>query len=299
MIPAVFGFVLGAVLGSFIQATAGRIISGKTLRGRSYCLSCKHTLRWYDLFPVLSYLTLRGRCRYCHKRIPVEDFLVEIIIATVYALLFWVNVPQSIIYNFQPGLSFTLFLLDLIFKVFITGIFALVFLIDLKSGLIPNVVTYPSTVITIVYLLVSNLVKTLSFYQGFRGSPLAKYLMPPESSYVYDHLLRIWTPLAWTSIAAVTITLIFVLLIVVTKGRGMGWGDVKYVFLLGLALGFPDIIPAIFIAFLSGAVFSLFLILLRKKTFGQTVPFGPFLSLGAIIALLFGTQIIRIYIGIF
>lgn len=299
MMPAVFGFVVGMVFGSFTQATAGRVISGKSLRGRSYCPNCKKSLRWYDLFPVFSFLLLRGKCRNCKKGIPREDLIVEILMGIAYSLLFWSLIPANFLYNFQLDLQTTFFLSDVIFKSLVVFVLALIFLIDLKSGLIPNRITYPAVAVTIIYLLASAAFKSWVFYQNFLLSPLSKYLMPPQSSYVYDHLVRIWMPLIWSAAAAAAVALSFVLLIIATRGKGMGWGDVKYVFFLGLALGFPNIVPGIFIAFLVGAIFSVGLILFGKKSFGQTVPFGPFLSLGAFIALLWGMQIINRYVGIF
>ena len=89
----------------------------------------------------------------------------------------------------------------------------------------------------------------------------------------------------------------FIFLILITSGKGMGWGDVKYVLFIGLVLGFPNGIVSIFLSFLIGAVFSLVLIGLGRKSFGQTIPFGPFLSLGAFITLFWGPQLINWYLN--
>src|SRR4030081_3703588 len=94
---SLLGFVLGTVLGSFALALAERSLNEKSFLGRSYCPECKKTLRWYDLFPIFSYLSLKGKCRYCHKKIPIEFPLVELIMGILIAYLF------SIVYlNFQP-----------------------------------------------------------------------------------------------------------------------------------------------------------------------------------------------------
>lgn len=301
MLPAVLGFIVGVVLGSFSQATAGRVIFGKSLRGRSYCLQCQHKLHWYDLFPVLSFLLLSGKCRYCRKRIPLEDFLTEVIVGVLAAILFFTTFSstQIEIANFSLNLQFLPAVLDLTFKLFTLSVLAIIFIIDLKTGLIPDRITYPAIIISLGYLLASGALKSYIFYQDFLLSPLSKYLMPPESTYLYDNLLRVWTPLLWTSGATVTITVGFILLIILTRGKGMGWGDVKYVLFLGFALGFPNIIPAIFIAFFSGAVVSILLVILKRKSFKGTVPFGPFLSLGAVVSLIYGAQIIGLYLQSF
>lgn len=259
MSAAIFGFIIGVVLGSFIKATADRVILNKSLWGRSYCLHCKKRLQWYDLIPLFSCLVLRGKCRYCHRKIPFGDFLTEIILGLVVGVLFWLRVSPVL----NPP-----FLSELIFQLFIIVILSLIFIIDLKTGLIPDLVTYPASIIALFYLFLSSL------WQGA------------------------WTPALWAVLSGLGLAGIFTLLIILTQGKGMGWGDVKYVLFLGLALGFPNSLVAVFLAFLTGAVVSLALIVFGKKHFGQTVPFGPFLSLGALISLLFGSQIINWYLGI-
>ena len=83
-----------------------------------------------------------------------------------------------------------------------------------------------------------------------------------------------------------------------TKGKGMGGGDVKYALFLGFALGASKLAVALFLAFLTGAFLSLILISVGKKRFGQTIPFGPFLSVGGFAALLFGNEILNWYLGL-
>lgn len=90
----------------------------------------------------------------------------------------------------------------------------------------------------------------------------------------------------------------FLGIVVATRGRGMGSGDIPLVFLLGLFLGWPYSLLAIFLAFLLGATVSIVLLFFRKKTFGQTVPFAPFLILGSIIVLYWGNQIMNWYLSI-
>lgn len=104
-------------------------------------------------------------------------------------------------------------------------------------------------------------------------------------------------PLLWSVLSGTAVAAAFAGLIIITRGRGMGWGDVKYVFFLGLALGFPNVVVAVLSAFFLGAALSLVLIALRQKKINQTIPFGPFLSLGAIIALYFGPQIVNWYLN--
>lgn len=298
MLTVAIGFVVGLLIGSFSKATADRTIKKESILGRSYCPKCKHGLSWYDLFPVLSFVMLQGRCRYCHKKISLDNLIIEIASGAVVALLFFVSLPSLVSFtalNLQAGVI----LLDLIFKIFVISILFILFWVDFKIGLIPDRISIPAIIIAVFYLIISSGLKSWWFYQSFTASPLAKYLMPPHSPYLYQHLERIWLPAGEAVLVAGLSALAFSLLIILTKGRGMGWGDVKYVFFLGLALGFSNTILAIFGAFLSGAIFSIIIIALGKKHFGETIPFGPFLSLGAAVALLFGPQIINWYLRIF
>lgn len=294
---AVLGFVIGAILGSFTKAAADRIGTSKSLGGRSYCLQCKHKLACCDLLPVVSYLLLRGKCRYCQKSIPQDNFLTEIFLGFVVAWLFTILLSPNLELFLSPTWQTPLLLLELFFKLFLVVILAAVFLIDLKIGLIPDKITYPGAVIAFIYLISSAGLKSWFYYQGLISGPLGKYLTPPYSNFVYGYIGRIWIPVGWTILAAILTAAFFALLIIITKGKGMGWGDVKYVLFLGLALGFPNIIVGVFLAFLLGAAWSLALIALGKKHFGQTIPFGPFLSLGALLALFFGQEIIGWYLG--
>ncbi len=154
------------------------------------------------------------------------------------------------------------------FSLFVITILAIVFLVDLETGLILDKVSYPATVVGVIY----------GFIKAINQQDWSLFINP--------------------ALTGISIALFFIFLILVTRGRGMGWGDVKFVLFLGIALGFPNAILAIFLAFLLGAVVSLLLIAFSKKKFGQTIPFGPFLSVGAYIALVWGKALIDWYLGL-
>ena len=97
---------------------------------------------------------------------------------------------------------------------------------------------------------------------------------------------------------ALVIGLFFLSLIIFTKGRGMGGGDLKLGVLIGLAFGYPNALAAILLSFLTGSVVAVILIAMKKKHFGQTIPFGPFLSLGSILILLWGDKIASFYLSL-
>lgn len=237
-------FLLGISLGSFLNVVVDRFATGRSLvKGRSYCESCKRTIEIIDLIPVLSYVILRGRCRFCKKKIPLRIFLVEIFtgIITVYVFLFFGSIS----------------IISLISIYVLTLLFIAIFFIDLEYGIIPDKLTVLLTIVASVFVISSG-------------------------ADIFNHLF-----------SALGSLLFFIGLFVVTKGKGMGLGDVKVSFALGLVLGFPLVIYGLYIAFLTGAFISIILVLWRKKTFRSgTVPFGPFLTASTLFTIFFGKTLI-------
>lgn len=259
----ILGFILGIILGSFALALADRSLKNTSILGRSYCPKCKKTLKWYDLIPVFSYLILQGKCRYCNKKIGIEYLLVEIVMGVLIGFLFYQSNFQFLVFNFQLTL-----ILDLISKVFFITILIALTLTDLKKTLIPDRIILPSIVIAFGFLVTSAILRmeTASLlYFTLTGSLIGGF---------------------------------FLALILITKGKGMGGGDVKLGGFIGLVLGFPSGLLAIILAFLTGAIAAIFLIISGKKSFGQSLPFGPFLVLGSLISLFWGPQIINWYLSL-
>ena len=141
-----------------------------------------------------------------------------------------------------------------------------IFVYDLKHYLIPDVVLYPGIAASFLYLL----------YQSISAQSIS--------------------PLLWGVVAALIASGFFFSLFAVSKGKWMGFGDVKLAVLMGLVVGFPHIITALFIAFVTGAIIGIFLIALRKKTMKAEVPFGPFLILGTFLAWFWGPELIHFYL---
>jgi len=141
----VFIFILGLGLavGSFLNCVIYRLESNQSfLTGRSFCPKCKHVLAWYDLVPVLSFLWLSGKCRYCKKPISLQYPLVELATSLLFVLLFW-----------HFGL-----VIDLMFGFLISAFLVIIFVYDLKHYLIPDKVIYPAISVALVYdLLISDI----------------------------------------------------------------------------------------------------------------------------------------------
>jgi leader peptidase (prepilin peptidase)/N-methyltransferase len=241
-------FIFGAVVGSFLNVVIERVPKGLSIvYPPSHCPHCKHRLAWYDLIPVVSYLLLGGKCRYCHRKISFYYPLSEVITGSLYVFVVMFALPS--------GLLFTLYLL------FMTSLFIVIFFTDFKYGIIPVYTVIIGCMIVLAYLLYSFSFQTL----------LVHFL------------------------SAIGAFAFFFLLFAATKGRGMGFGDVMLVLLLGFFLGFPGIALGLYIAFVSGAIFSLLLIIVRNKRLKHdTIPFGPFLILGTMFTMFYGPEIMAI-----
>lgn len=289
IIFSILGFILGTILGSLLKVLADRSLTGKSFLGRSFCTSCKKTLAWYDLIPLFSYILLKGRCRYCGKKIGQEYVMVELVSGILIGYLFFTSFP--FLSPLSDPLKLILFSSELIFKIFFITILLSLFLTDYKKMLIPDRIILPSIVLSIIFLLFLTVYKIAYLYIYLQGHPIGKYLLPPYNAYFQDRVLSnieyFFTHLG----AGLGLGAFFMLLILITKGKGMGGGDVKLGVLMGIILGVINTIVATMLAFFIGAIFSIILIILRKKTIKSQVPFGPFLVIGSLMALFWGNLI--------
>lgn len=288
------GFIIGVCLGSFTKVLADRSLTAKNFLGRSSCENCKRQLVWYDLFPIFSYLLLKGKCRYCHKKFSSEYILTELLMGLLVAGIFWKVVPVNFLE--LNAVSFGVLGLSLFMYLIIAVTLTAVFITDFKTGYIPDRITHPAIWVLFVTLIVVSLFKISLLFISLKNSEIGKYLLPPNNNYFYDHALEIAKPLFYGSLMALVLGLFFYLLIVVTRGRGMGGGDLKLGVFLGLAFGFPYAPVVLMLSFLLGSVFGVGLILIGKKKFGQTLPFGPFMSLAGLIVIFWGTDILNWYL---
>lgn len=239
-----FLFILGACFGSFINVVADRLPNGQNIfLGHSRCDHCRKTLKPYDLIPIVSYIFLRGRCRYCKKEIPKRVLIVEIVSGGFFVILFLTGFVNWIVYALYCAIFLTLLAITII---------------DIQKGIIPDALLLVFGFFSLLLVL---------------GSP---------------------TPLLPHIITAFLSFIFFLVIFFITRGRGIGFGDVKYSFFIGFLLTPPQLIIAFYTAFLTGALISIILIIRGKKRLkGGSIAFGPFLSLGIIIALLFENQILQ------
>ena len=244
-----FIFLFGLAVGSFLNCIIYRLEKGESfLRGRSFCPHCGHILSFGDLIPLLSFLILKGKCRYFQQKISWQYPLVEISTGLLFISL--LNLTQV-----RP----------VYFYLLLMGCFLIIiFVYDLKYYIIPDKIIYPAIVIAFRYTL---------------RDPAS--LMKPGLT------------------AAFLASAFFLIIVILSRGKWMGIGDIKLAFLIGLILGWPKILPALFLAFLIGAIIGIGLIVAGKKTLKSEVPFGPFLVTGTFLALFWGEKFIQWYLHFF
>jgi len=279
--------IFGLVMGSFAGATVWRLRARqlvqdkqdgeeydkkeyKTLipltktnatNDRSRCLHCGHTLAWYDLIPLVSWLSTSGKCRYCHKSIGHFEPVIELGVATFFvaSYLLW---P----YQLQTLLEITHFGLWLVAGV----ILAILFAYDLKWFLLPNKAVFPFIAV---------------------GALVAIIQLATASDLVWS-LINL-------GLAGAILSGLYLVIWLISKGQWIGFGDVKLGLGLALLLGdYKLAIVALFAANFIGCLIVIPGMLAGKLTRTTRVPFGPLLILGFVIAGLFGQPIVDAYTGL-
>lgn len=252
-------FFLGAAIGSFLNVMISRSLEGEAwVKGRSRCDHCGKVLAWYDMIPLLSYLAYRGRSRCCRKSLSMQHPIVEALTGTLF--VWWLAVGTLFFNLVAEPLSTLQPLFWLLIGLLLTGILVT----DLFYGMIPTLFVGAGLVLVILYRVAL----------GWAG--------------VYN-----WQDLAMAVLAALLSAGFFGLLRILTRGKGMGEGDVILALLLGLLLGWPRMVVGILASFVLGAAVAVVLVALGQKKMGSTVPFGPFMVAGIIVALIYGDQIWR------
>lgn len=257
----IYLFIFGLAIGSFLNVLIDRLPNEQSIMGRSYCDHCKHKLAWNDLIPVFSFVFLGGKCRYCGKKISWQYPLIEILTGISFVLIF--N-PDLIGVNFQFPI-FNEFSNSLIFKIGMLGLVStliVIFFSDLKYQIIPDSMQ-------ITFFIFALFIHIFSL------------------KYFWNLEFGIWSFL----ISGVVVLLPILILYWLTKGRGMGFGDVKLAFIIGFFLGLKAGLLALYCSFILGAIIGLALIIFKQKKLKSKIAFGPFLILGMIIVLIWQKEL--------
>lgn len=267
-LSAFFFFLFGIAVGSFVNVLTLRYHTGRGLLGRSACFSCGHNIPWYDLIPVVSFLLLRGRCRFCKAKLSIQYPLVELASGLLFLALSLKFFSSDLLFQAQvPPFSTLYLLLTTYFLIF--PLLLAIFVYDLRHKIIPD---------ALVWLFAG-----LSFLHASLGA--AGFLGDGTSSAI----------LAGPVLAAP-----FAFLWVFSRGWWIGLGDAKLSLGIGWLLGLEGGASAIILGIWIGAAVSLLLILAGKisdrfprhaglfsfasgLTMKSEIPLGPFLILGTLI----------------
>lgn len=153
MIELILIFIFGLIIGSFLNCVIWRLYKEESfVGGKSYCPHCHHSLEFWDLFPVLSFVLLGGKCRYCKEKISIQYPLVELMTAVLF----------SFVYLFLGSIS-----LQLLFWLIIMAFLIVIFIFDLKYFIIPDEVIYPAIFLSIIWILYSFFVQTINSHEVF------------------------------------------------------------------------------------------------------------------------------------
>lgn len=240
-------FIFGLIIGSFLNAWVWRIVVRKSvIKGRSACPNCHHVLAARDLVPVLSWVWLRGRCRFCQERISWQYPLVEMATGLGFAYL-------ALVFGWS---------VMTVWLAVVTALLLVIFVIDLRYSIIPDVVSVPLILISL-----------LSVY--FRA------VTWPE-----------------VVIGALVGGGFFLLQWVISRGKWVGDGDIRLGVAMGVLLGWQLLLLALFLAYVVGAVWGVVLLARYKKTLNSQLPFGTFLAAATWVCLLSGTSLLDWYLNL-
>ena len=275
----VFSFLFGSVVGSFLNVVIHRVPrEASIVFPNSACPKCGVAIRAYDNIPILSWLILGGKCRGCKAPISARYPAVELLTGLLFVLVYWRT-------GYTPLLP--------VCMVLVSVIVSLMF-IDAEHMILPNVITYP-------LLLFAFLVR-IAFPLLFSGSYFSDLNYWP-ATVLSEQPVWIGSLVGGILGALVGGGSLWVIGEIWQRLRGveaMGLGDVKMMLGVGALLGWRLSFLSIFLAAFAGALIGMVMIARQKdKDFQAQVPFGIFLGIGSITALLFGEQMIRWYIQTF
>lgn len=227
---------------------------------RSYCPKCKAMIAWYDNIPVLSFIFLRGKCRHCGKPIswqyPAVEFITGILFLASFLLVANNFLDNQQIFNLIQEPKF---IIQVFRDWFLIAVMIVIFVYDLRWYLILDLVTLPACVVVFCLNLLLGISWQNMLVSGIIGG----------SFFLVQYLI--------------------------SRGKWIGGGDIRLGLLMGLALGWPAILPAIFLSYFIGSIVGIGLIAAGQKKWGSEIPLGVFLSVGTIIVLFFGKKILELY----
>jgi leader peptidase (prepilin peptidase)/N-methyltransferase len=266
-----FALVFGLIVGSFLNVCIVRIPEGASIvTPRSRCPKCKQPIAWYDNIPVLSYLALGGRCRHCKKKIaPLYPF-IEALNGLISVLLY---------VRFGLGLEWAIFL------GFCSALLVLA-VIDVNERILPDPITLNG--------IWAGILVSIALAQP--NPFMARLLRFVGLEITNPRVVALAASLLGIAVGGGLLWLVAEAYLRLRGIEGMGFGDVKMMAMVGAFLGAPLALFTIMIGSLLGSVIGLAFIRLNKKSRDYELPFGTFLAAAAIIAVLYGNELIQLYI---
>lgn len=264
----IFSLVMGCMVGSFLNVCIYRLPRNlSVVRPRSKCPKCDNGIAWYDNFPIVSWLALGAKCRYCGETISWQYPFIEALTGVLFVCVYWRfgMVPATPVY-----------------MLLVAGLILVTF-VDLADWTIPNEVTMPGIPIGIMCGLVGMFVPSTGFIVHDVLDSLLGVALGGGILYGLDKLT-----------------------LLLAKKRGMGFGDVKLLAMLGAFLGWKSVFIIIMMASLIGSVVGVTLLVLSKRMGPETddapkgghyLPFGPYLAVAGLLYLFFGEWMIAAYLS--
>ncbi len=272
----IFFFIIGAAVGSFLNVVIHRVPREESIVfPNSACPKCGKAINSFDNIPVLSWLILRGKCRNCKSPISPRYPAVELLNALLFILVFWQI-------GFNPFLPVAL--------IFVTTIVALIF-IDAEHMILPNVINFPLLFFALLVRIIFPIFFSAEYFSDLRIYPLNQFGGLPVWA------ISLIGAILGGLVGGGSLWLVGKIWKLLRNVDAMGLGDVKMMFAVGALLGWRLVFLSIFIGAFTGAIAGIFVIFgQKKKDFQAQIPFGIFLGIGSIVALLFGERLINWYV---
>ncbi len=248
-------FIFGAIIGSFLNVCIYRIPLGKSIVSpRSFCLFCEKPIGWFDNVPLISFLLLKGRCRNCSRPIPIRYFLVELATALIgVVLLFYFSSASGL-----PTVPFFIYWLFACALITMT-------VIDIEHHEIPDVISIPGIFVGIILFTLFRLDASGKMIESFINSLLGA--LSGGASMLVLGVVGEW----------------------IFRKEALGGGDVKLMTMIGAFLGWKLVLLTFFLAPVFGSGVGIFM---KLKFHKEIIPYGPYLSLAALISLLYGKGVL-------
>lgn len=264
-IETVFVFILGAIIGSFLNVCIYRLPKKRSIVSPpSHCPACNKNILWHDNIPIISYLLLGGRCRFCKAKISFRYIIVEALTGALLAFLFL---------TFRDDLA-----KFFAYSMLACGLIVATF-VDFEIQEIPDEVSIGGLIAGLALSAVfPNIFNMVSRWGSFLNSFLG-VLAGAASIYI----IRLFGKIAFKE-----------KLKTLGLEEAMGFGDVMLMAMIGAFLGWKLVLFTFFIAPVFGAPIGI----IAKLRYGQdTIPYGPYLALGALVAIFFGQKILNMFFG--